>query len=102
MTVDISELNSSNMPAWDAFVDACPTATFFHRSGWKTILERVFRHHTHYLMAKEDGAIVGVLPLAELRSQPVWPSSRIDAVLRLRWRCGDIGARRTQIDRGGL
>jgi len=33
---------------WDAFVEACPQATFFHRIGWKRIVEEVFRHRTHY------------------------------------------------------
>ena len=35
--------------AWDAFVARCPNATFFHRIGWREILEEVFRHRTHYL-----------------------------------------------------
>ncbi len=54
---------------WDAFVERCANATFFHRIGWRTILEEVFRHRTHYLLAERDGAIVGVLPLAEVRSR---------------------------------
>ena len=54
---------------WDGFVDACPNATFFHRSGWKRIVEEVFRHRTHYLLAERGGEIVGVLPLAQVRSR---------------------------------
>ncbi len=53
---------------WDAFVQACPEATFFHRIGWHEIFEGVFRHRCHYLLAERDGTIVGVLPLVELRS----------------------------------
>jgi len=53
---------------WDAFVHACPDATFFHRSGWQTVLYEVFGHRTHYLFAERDGAIVGVLPLAQVKS----------------------------------
>ena len=40
---------------WEAFVDSCPDATFFHRLGWREIIESVFRHRTHYLVA-ERGA----------------------------------------------
>jgi FemAB-related protein (PEP-CTERM system-associated) len=53
---------------WDAFVERCPEATFFHRAGWKDVLESVFRHRTHYLLAERDGAVVGVLPLGEVKS----------------------------------
>ncbi len=53
---------------WDAFVVACPEATFFHRAGWQRILSGVFRHRTHYLYAERAGVIEGVLPLAEVKS----------------------------------
>ena len=53
---------------WDAFVERCPEATFFHRAGWKDVLESVFRHRTFYLLAERDGEITGVLPLAEVKS----------------------------------
>ena len=53
---------------WDAFVCACPTATFFHRAGWQKILRQVFRHDTHYLFAQANGRIEGVLPLAHVNS----------------------------------
>lgn len=53
---------------WDAFVLACPRATFFHRAGWQRILSEVFRHETHFLFAESEGRIEGVLPLAHVRS----------------------------------
>ncbi len=53
---------------WDDFVKQCPGATFFHLSGWKDIIEGVFRHRTHYLVAERGETIVGVLPLAQMRS----------------------------------
>ena len=54
--------------AWTSFVGACPEATFFHRIEWRDLLERFFRHRTHYLLAERAGQIVAVLPLAEVRS----------------------------------
>jgi FemAB-related protein (PEP-CTERM system-associated) len=54
---------------WDGFVERCPAATFFHLIGWRSIIERVFRHRTHYLVAERDDEIEGVLPLAEVRSR---------------------------------
>ena len=53
---------------WEAFVFACPQATFFHRIGWREIFEGVFRHRTHYLLATRGEQIVGVLPLVQLKS----------------------------------
>jgi len=53
---------------WDEFVGRCPDATFFHRIGWKAILEKCFGHRTHYLLAERGSRLVGVLPLAEVKS----------------------------------
>ena len=53
---------------WDAFVLACLEATFFHRAAWQTIMKDVFRHPTYFLYAERAGDIVGVLPLAQVRS----------------------------------
>lgn len=53
---------------WDNFVLACPQATFFHRAGWQAVIGKVFRHDTYFLQAERDGQIVGVLPLARIKS----------------------------------
>jgi FemAB-related protein (PEP-CTERM system-associated) len=67
--VSVREFRSSDAARWDAFVEGCASATFFHRSAWRTILEDEFRHRTHYLIAERGGAVVGVLPLAEVKSR---------------------------------
>lgn len=54
---------------WDAFVQACPEATFFHLSAWQRILRRQFGHEGYFLYAERDGRIEGVLPLAENKSR---------------------------------
>jgi FemAB-related protein (PEP-CTERM system-associated) len=61
-------LDAAAEPAWDAFVAAHPEATFFHRAGWRRVIEAAFGHRTHYLLAERDGAITGVLPLVQVRS----------------------------------
>src|SRR5450830_1843699 len=53
---------------WDAFVLACPEATFFHRAGWQNIVRGVFGHDTHFLYVEADGHIQGVLPLGHVNS----------------------------------
>jgi FemAB-related protein (PEP-CTERM system-associated) len=67
--MDVRELTPDGFRAWDSFVEGCPAATFFHLAGWKTILERVFGHRTHYLYAERDGRIEGVLPLGHIKSR---------------------------------
>jgi FemAB-related protein (PEP-CTERM system-associated) len=53
---------------WDEFVLAHPGGTFFHLAGWRRVLERAFRHPTHYLIAERGGIITGVLPLTHVKS----------------------------------
>ena len=64
----VRELQPVDFYRWNEFVSACPEATFFHRAGWKTVIERAFGHRTNFLYAEAGGRIEGVLPLAEVRS----------------------------------
>jgi len=61
--------DTANAARWDAFVLACPEATFFHRAAWQGILRNVFRHPTYFLYAEQSGEILGVLPLAHIKSR---------------------------------
>ncbi len=54
--------------AWSSFVETCPEATFFHQIEWRGLIEGVFRHRTHYLVAERGGRLSGVLPLAQIES----------------------------------
>lgn len=65
----VRALDAASAPAWDAWVAAHPEATFFHRAGWKRVIESSFRHRCHFLMAEAAGAIRGVLPLVHVRSR---------------------------------
>ena len=58
-----------NAERWDAFVMACPQASFFHRSAWQSIIGSVFRHDTYFLYARDGDTIEGVLPLAHVNSR---------------------------------
>lgn len=62
-------MQQADRARWDAFVASCPEATFFHRAGWQTIIDRVYGHRTWFYYAERDGAIVGVLCLAEIKSR---------------------------------
>lgn len=66
--ITVRALARGEAAQWDAFVDRCPEATFFHRIGWREVMESVFHHRTHYLCAEQSGHIVGILPLAQVKS----------------------------------
>ncbi|AWN14304.1 FemAB family XrtA/PEP-CTERM system-associated protein [Salinisphaera sp. LB1] len=55
--------------AWEAFVAASADATFFHRAGWKRVIERAFGHRCYFLYATRDGRIEGILPLVHVHSR---------------------------------
>jgi FemAB-related protein (PEP-CTERM system-associated) len=67
--VSVRPFAAGDTVAWEAFVHRCPEATFFHRIGWRDIIENHFGHRTHYLVAERPDAIAGVLPLAEVKSR---------------------------------
>jgi FemAB-related protein (PEP-CTERM system-associated) len=54
---------------WDAFVQACPEATFFHRAGWQRVIEQSFGQRTWFYYVEQDGQIHGVLPLCQIKSR---------------------------------
>ena len=62
-------LTKKDEPRWDAFVRNCATGTFFHLTGWKTVIERAFKHATYYLLHERAGQITGILPLVHVRSR---------------------------------
>ena len=68
LPVEVRPVAEADRQAWNAFVYAEPEATFFHRFEWRDVLSRAFGHRSHHLLAERAGQIVGVLPLAEVKS----------------------------------
>ena len=68
MPLKLRPLDIAAEPAWDAFVDAMPAGTFFHRAAWRRLLAEEFGHLSYYTYAERDGAIVGVLPLVQVKT----------------------------------
>lgn len=70
MTTDIKIklLDDSAISRWDTYVEEAEEATFFHKAGWQKVLQQAFGHRSHYIYAEQDDEIVGVLPLAEMKS----------------------------------
>lgn len=66
--IEVRTLEPADRRRWDDYVTAHPEATFFHRAGWAEVIQRAFGHPTLFLYAERDGQIVGVLPLARVKS----------------------------------
>ena len=69
MTLVLRPLDEAREPAWDAFVSAMPDGSFFHLSAWARVISRAFGHQPHYTLAERDGSIVGILPLAHVKTR---------------------------------
>ncbi|ACU90298.1 FemAB family XrtA/PEP-CTERM system-associated protein [Desulfomicrobium baculatum] len=53
---------------WDRFVASMPCAAGYYSHAWRAILERSFGHETHFLAARTNDVMTGVLPLVHMRS----------------------------------
>jgi FemAB-related protein (PEP-CTERM system-associated) len=67
--MEIKTLDEAREADWDAFVEGAPMATFFHKAGWKTVIERAYGHSTYFLYAEEAGEIIGILPVGHIKSR---------------------------------
>jgi FemAB-related protein (PEP-CTERM system-associated) len=63
----IRAATEADAQAWDGYVLAHPRGSFFHRYGWKRLIESTYRYPGHYLMAERDGRLCGLLPLGEVK-----------------------------------
>jgi FemAB-related protein (PEP-CTERM system-associated) len=69
LPVQVREMADGEAGRWDAFVDGCADATFFHLSGWKPVIERSFGQRAYYLWAFRGEQCCGLLPLVHMRSR---------------------------------
>ena len=65
----IRTMQGHDTALWDAYVDSHAQGSFCHLSGWHSICKNVFGHTPHYLLAEQNGQIVGLLPLVEQKSR---------------------------------
>ncbi len=69
MALTLRDLEPRHATAWDAFVASHPGGTFFHLAAWAQVIGTAFGHASLYTLAERDGAIVGVLPLAQVKTR---------------------------------
>jgi len=71
--MEIRLYKDSDRAHWDDYVTGHPMGTFFHLTGWKQVIEKSFRHKSHYLIAVSSSMpselkILGVFPLFSIKS----------------------------------
>lgn len=65
---EIVALDALDSADWDRFVREQEHGTFFHLSGWESVIRRAYGHRCHFVAALRAGQIVGVLPLVQVKS----------------------------------
>ncbi|MBN2569765.1 MAG: GNAT family N-acetyltransferase [Deltaproteobacteria bacterium] len=48
--------------SWTHFVLGHPNSTVYHTIEWKAVIERTFGYQPYYMVARQNGRILGVLP----------------------------------------
>jgi FemAB-related protein (PEP-CTERM system-associated) len=66
-TIEISPATPVNQEEWDDFVLSHPNASPYHLFAWGSAVTQAYGHKIYYLMAKQDGRLVGILPLVHLK-----------------------------------
>ncbi|HEV8014987.1 MAG TPA: FemAB family XrtA/PEP-CTERM system-associated protein [Stellaceae bacterium] len=64
----VRSLAPEDEAAWEGFVFAQPSTNFFHRAGWRRVIESSLGHRAHYRCAWRGDTLVGILPLIEVKS----------------------------------
>ena len=65
----IFECDDSQRELWNQFVCECQEGSFYHRYEWRDINAACFGHRSVYLAAEDNGRLVGVFPLVQLKSR---------------------------------
>jgi FemAB-related protein (PEP-CTERM system-associated) len=67
--VTLHDATDADSAAWDRFVASRPEGSFYHLFGWRRVLQSSLGLEPVFLLARERGEIVGVLPMVLLSSR---------------------------------
>jgi lipid II:glycine glycyltransferase (peptidoglycan interpeptide bridge formation enzyme) len=66
--MNIELLRSEDEPAYETFVEQTPASKIYHTLAWRQVIAESYGYQPYYIVAKEDAAIIGALPLFEVSS----------------------------------
>ena len=67
MSLSIQKLTLNLEPEWNEYASK-NAASIYHDSRWIYLIKKVFGHDCHHIIALDDGIVVGILPLVQLKS----------------------------------
>jgi FemAB-related protein (PEP-CTERM system-associated) len=64
--VDVA--TEADAESWDRFVISHPDASGYHLWAWRRVFKNALGHESLYLLTRDHGRVVGVLPLVHIKS----------------------------------
>ncbi|MES9991084.1 MAG: FemAB family XrtA/PEP-CTERM system-associated protein [Candidatus Thiodiazotropha sp.] len=64
---DVKIADTSDRQKWDDYVSNNVYAWPYHLFAWKDAIEASYKHKTYYLLAENNGVVVGLLPLVHIK-----------------------------------
>ena len=68
MTTEITFIDPRESPEWGAFAAERPGASVFHSTAWSHVLTDSYRYRPSYLIARQEGEVIGGVPLMVVKS----------------------------------
>ncbi len=68
-SVDITIAGDWDAGPWNAFALSSGADGHFHAYAWRNIIWRALKHRPHYLIARRNRSIAGILPLFDVKSR---------------------------------
>src|SRR5689334_7894797 len=67
--IEIVTCGSNERELWEMFIQDAPSATICHHFLWQSVIRSAYGHMPFYLLARDHGQILGVLPLILVKSR---------------------------------
>ncbi|MBI5267431.1 MAG: FemAB family PEP-CTERM system-associated protein [candidate division Zixibacteria bacterium] len=67
--MEITQYSETDCADWESYADSRSSCWHYHKIGWKEVIESAYRHQCRYLIARDNGAIAGILPIAVVKSR---------------------------------
>lgn len=65
--IEIAHATPADQEEWDSFILSHPHASPYHFFAWGAAIAQAYGHKSYSLMARQEGRLVGVLPLVHLK-----------------------------------
>jgi FemAB-related protein (PEP-CTERM system-associated) len=65
--IEIAHATPDDQEEWDSFILSYPQASPYHFFAWGKAIDQAYGHKSYSLMARQEGRLVGVLPLVHLK-----------------------------------